>query len=332
MESRPHHPPVSQLGVFALFGTLDASSHRRVRAVLGAALAHAAARHLPEIVVDLSAVRSADAEVVRLLAGAHESALESGRRLRVSGAGLAVQQALEAAGAGRRLFVHEINDPARLAAVLLDGSADLERASAGRRRAEDDQVRLGRRLQQQAVDWEVRSTRRALLAGLRHRLRTEPRALAGEDFLVVADRPAVVAGILTAATTAGGADGCDLHVHDPRSGLLRSAGLRGLPAGLRTRVPSMPDGRPRVVDDITGDPIFAGQPALAALLAAGLLAVRCYQLRDGSGRSLGVLTMHFRTAARRPADADRLARDAESALAQLPEPVTARPGRPAPPG
>ncbi|MCY1139472.1 STAS domain-containing protein [Actinoplanes sp. Pm04-4] len=331
MESRPS-ATTSQPGVFALSGSLDAGALSRVSAVLGAAQAYASARRQNEIVIDLEAARFIEARVIRLLLQAQQTALESGRRLRVVGATGTVRHALVAAGTGRLLTEREggsVRERGSRAAMRLGGEdEDWRRASAERRRAEDDQARLRRRLQQQAVDGEVRATRRDLLTRLRHRLRTEPRALTGLDFLAVADRPAVVSGILTAATIAGGADACDLQLYDRGATMLRSAGRRGLPSGFRAsadvigreQLAERAVGRPVVVPDITRSPIFAGQPGLDLMRAAGLFALRCYFLRDDTGRLLGVLSMYYRRGATQPGEADLVARDAGQALAHLPEP------------
>jgi anti-anti-sigma factor len=334
MEFRPSaisHSP-GRPGVFSLSGDLDGDAVGRVAALLGAAQAYASARRQHEIVIDLEAVRFLTAGVIRLFVEAEQTILSSDRRLRIVGATDFVRRAFVVAGIDHLLVDREDDSSSgrgNRGSVPLGGEDEnRRRASAERRRAENDQARLRRRLQQHAVDGEVRATRRDLLTALRHRLRTEPRALIGLDFLTVADRPAVIAGVLTTASVAGGADACDLQLYDRRAATLRSAGRRGLPSGFRPTADVMghvqmvgPAGRQAVVvEDITRSSVFAGQPALDLMRAAGLLGLRSYVLRDEAGRLLGMLSMHFRHVATEPGDSDLVARDSEQALAQLPEP------------
>ncbi|GAB2576302.1 hypothetical protein Aab01nite_13240 [Paractinoplanes abujensis] len=217
-DPRFHLPlaPGEQAGFVALAGSLDGSARDRVRAALGAALAWAGARRRPEVVVDVRAVRLVDAGTIRLLLDAHQAAADAGRALRLVGPRAAVSRAIEAAGAGPRLLPgtsesHEDGDP-RL--TVPDGADDLARATAERRRTEIDQARIRARIQQQAVDGEVRATRRTLLADLRERLRADPRALVDDRFLALADADTVHTAILMAATIVGSADACELRLDD----------------------------------------------------------------------------------------------------------------------
>jgi PAS domain S-box-containing protein len=58
-----------------------------------------------------------------------------------------------------------------------------------------------------------------------------------------------------------------------------------------------------VIEDVTTDPIFAGSPALQVVLAAGVRAVQCTPLVGRSGRTVGMLSTHYRTT-RRPIERD----------------------------
>ncbi|MBL7259011.1 STAS domain-containing protein [Paractinoplanes lichenicola] len=269
--------PGEQAGIISLAGSLDSFAHDRVRAALGAALAWAAARHRAEVVVDVRAVRFIDAGTIRLLIETYEAAADAGRRLRLVGPSDAVRRAIEAAGAGHRLLprTSESIDDEDPSMHLPDGAEDLARASAGRRRAENDQVRIRARIQQQAVDGEVRATRRTLLADLRERLRTDPRALADDNFLALADTDTVHTAILMAATIVGSADACELRLEDAAS----TVRLRGL---------AEPDD-------------FA--------------TARSYPLRGADGRLIGVLAMHFRTDEPRVGRPELVVECAELALA-----------------
>ncbi|MBM2619872.1 STAS domain-containing protein [Actinoplanes sp. LDG1-06] len=211
--------PSEHTGLISLAGALDAAAHDRVRAALGAALAYAGARRYHDVVVDVAGVRFIDAGTIRMLVGAHRTAAGAGRRFRLTGVRDTVRRAIVASGSAPVLLPYAEADtgprPALVPRLLLgDGADDLARASAERQRAEDDQVRIRARIQQQAVDGEVRATRRTLLADLREQLRTRPRALISDDFLALADPETVYAAILMAATIVGGADACELRLED----------------------------------------------------------------------------------------------------------------------
>jgi len=56
-----------------------------------------------------------------------------------------------------------------------------------------------------------------------------------------------------------------------------------------------------IVDDVARSPVFAGTPALPAMLAAGAMAVQSTPLVSRSGQTVGVLSTHYRTP-HRPGD------------------------------
>ncbi|MFI5912098.1 GAF domain-containing protein [Dactylosporangium sp. NPDC051541] len=172
-----------------------------------------------------------------------------------------------------------------------------------------------RRMQQDLIDAEVRTSRRDLLTVFHDRLSAEPQTLVADDFMVLADRPTVRSAIIVAA--AGVADACALYARDPGTRVLRIARHRGLPAEyvdafatVDATCPSvcgaaLAGGAPVVVDDVTTSPIFAGQPTLDVTLAAGFRAAQAYPLRDGDRRVLGLLSLLYRTAGRRGRTASR---------------------------
>lgn len=312
-------------GVIVLSGDLDATRHEAVHLILAAALAEDRPDRPREIVVDVSAVRLLDAGTVRVLLQAAEAALDSGRRVLVTGANDDIRRVIEAAGAGHRL----LQPPAPPAAPVAS-TDDRVRVMTRRRRVDDQQTRLFARLQQRVIETEVRATRRELRAQLRQRLRTDPRALIAEQFLAVADRPAVFDGIMLAAAIVGAADACVLQAHDAHTGTLHVVRHHGLTGRLlhsfvaaRPGHPAAPEtavaiGEPIIVDDITRSPMFAHHPGLGLMLAAGLCAVRCYPLRDDAGHLHGVLSFQFRTTRPLRGDAELVAWSAAHALTQLP--------------
>lgn len=301
-----------QPGVVALSGELDAAEYETVRVALAAALSPDTLGDQAEIVVDLRAVKFMDAGTVGLLLEAWRTSIGSGHRLRVTGACDPVRRVIEAAGAGYRL----LGTAERDIGLVAGGSDDRLRAATQRQRAELDQSRILARLQQQAIDGEVRTSRRLLLSGLRKRLRTDPRALSGEEFLGVADRATVLDGILLAATIVGAADACDLQLYDPDTATLRIARQRGFTREFLAYFASVDlaqptayaiaaaTGEPVIVDDVTRSPVFAGRPTLDVMLAAGSRAVHSHPLHDeAAGSLLGVLSFHYR--ARTPHHGDR---------------------------
>jgi anti-anti-sigma factor len=310
-----HHP-----GVVTLSGDLDAAEHDTVRDALAAALAAAPAADdacaEADIVVDLAAVRFMDAGTVGLLLEASRTAADAGRRLRVIGARATVRQVIQASGSGFRLLGPATGDRDAVA----PGSADRQRAAAQRHQVEADQIRILARFQQLAIDGEVRATRRRLLSDLRKRLRIDPWALANEGFLAIADAATVLDAIVLAATSVGAADACDLQVFDPHTGTLQIARQRGFTADflayfatVELRQPTAcataaVTGEPVIVDDVAASPLFAGQPALEIMLAAGSRAVHSHPLHDDARRLLGVLSFHYRSVKPRHGDQELVAR------------------------
>jgi anti-anti-sigma factor len=304
--------PGGRPGVVTLSGDFDAGGHEEVRSAVATALAHGR----PETVVDMRAVRLLDAGTVRVLLEAWQAAADTGRRLRVTGAGGHVRHVIQAAGAGQRLFPEPTDDRAW--------------AAAQRQYVADERTRIIAALQQQTIDGEVRTTRRLLIARLRRRLRTDPGALSGEEFLAAADTPAVLDAILVAATVVGAADACDLQLYDQRTASLRITRQRGLADEFLANLAAVPadqpttcataasTGHPVLVDDITLSPIFAGRPTLDVMLAAGWLAVHSHPLHHDTGRLLGVLSFHYRTTTPHRGDRDLVARCAAEALTRMP--------------
>jgi hypothetical protein len=203
-------------------------------------------------------------------------------------------------------------------------------AFAERRRVAEQQVRIRGQQQQLLVDAEVRATRQRILTDFRQRLRDDPYALADTQFLATADRPVILRAIIIAATIVGGADASDLQIYDPPTGSLRIVEQRGFNAAfldyfasVDATVPSacgiaLATGEPVLIDDITRSPIFVGQPTLGVVLAAGTRAVRSYPLHAGDGRTLGVLSLHYREPRPRRGRPDAVAWGAACALASLP--------------
>ncbi|GIJ46723.1 hypothetical protein Val02_36090 [Virgisporangium aliadipatigenens] len=302
-------------GTLVFAGEFDAAAHEAVRVALEAALAERGPDAPGEIVVDLRAVGGMDAGTVWLLLRARQSALDTGRRLRVTGVDGVVRRAVEAAGAGHQLFVP----------VDVGTPDDRVRAVEDRHRVAGEQARIVARVQQQVVDAEVRSTRKVLLAELRQRLRVDPQALCGEEFLGVADRSTVLDAIMVTATVVGAADASVLYLVDPETAGLRVVRHRGfstetlrlLGLGRPTAAAvAAAAGEAVLVDDIARSPIFAGKANRDVLLAAGSRAVHAYPLRDQAGALLGVLTFHYRVVRPRRGDGERVAWCAARALAR----------------
>jgi anti-anti-sigma factor len=213
------------------------------------------------------------------------------------------------------------------------GSMDRRRAVARRERAEDDHIRIVAMLQQRAIDREVHATRQLLLARVRGRLRVDPQAAFGEDFLAVADTPVVLDAILLAASVVGAADACDLQIYAPDTGALHLTGQVGFTPEFLTYFatvgPGQPTacaaaattGEPVIIDDITHSPIFVGHPTLDVMLAAGSLAVQSHPLHDDDGQLLGVLSFHYRTTSPRRGNPELVAWSAARALTRMPPPL-----------
>jgi anti-anti-sigma factor len=189
-------------GTVVLSGNFDATTYDVVRDGLADLVAGPSA----EVVVVLHGVTSLDAATVRLLVEARRTAVRANRRLRVVGAAGVVRQMIETCGAW-----HELTDETVCSAVASPGSVtDLDGRGAVDRRwhpagpdgyrhvGTEIPDRYGQRqvdAEQLLIDREVRGTRREILADLEHVLRTDPRALAAEDFLTVADEPLISGGV-----------------------------------------------------------------------------------------------------------------------------------------
>jgi anti-anti-sigma factor len=302
-------------GTIALSGELDATEHQAVRAALAAALAddRLGSPDAPtEIVVDLRAVQFLDAGTIRLLVQTRQQALDTGRRLRVTGAEGPVRHVIEASGHGRQLL-----EPSGSTATATPAPP-----------VEDQRSWLIARFQQRSIDAEIRATRRCLLAELRRQLPTEPRALADEAFLSVADVGTVLDGIMMAATIVGTADACHLQLTDPRTGVLHLTRHRGLPerfvAYFATVDPSRPTacataastGEPVIVEDVTRSRIFIGQSTLSVMSDAGIRAVHSHPLHHDDGHLIGVLSLHYLSTAPRRGDPELVAWCAARALSR----------------
>ncbi|MBO3737507.1 GAF domain-containing protein [Actinoplanes flavus] len=87
-------------------------------------------------------------------------------------------------------------------------------------------------------------------------------------------------------------------------------------------------GEPVLIGDVTTSPIFAGQPALAVMLAAGFRSVHSYPLRDEHGALLGMLSLYYRAAGRHPGQG-RLAWAATRALTEVRSTSSPSPAPPA---
>jgi hypothetical protein len=182
---------------------------------------------------------------------------------------------------------------------------DLASARAEHERVGRQAARMQARQQQLLIDAELRETRRLLLRALRRRRGAEADAFLDEEFLAVADRPAIVHAILTAAVTAGGAVTCDLQRHDPQTRTLRIEAQRGLSDDFAAFLAAAGPARPTastaalisrqavIVDDIDHSPHYRSRGALDAMRAAGFRAVHSYPLPDADGEVRGVLSLYF---------------------------------------
>ncbi|WP_285748480.1 GAF domain-containing protein [Lentzea sp. NBRC 105346] len=180
--------------------------------------------------------------------------------------------------------------------------------------------------QQRVVDAEINSTRLALLADVRDRLRGDPSALVHDEFLGVADRRTVLDAIIVAAVVVGDADACDLQLYHSKTGVLTIERQRGFSpafldffAAVDAGVPSacgavLATGESVLVDDIAASPLFADLATFEALMLAGTRAVWSYPLRDARDELLGVLSFHYRTTRPRDGRPELVARTAAQAL------------------
>jgi len=295
MNGPPHHdgPRVEQgvrPGAIVMSGEFDLTGHGLLHTTLAEALARLDGDPAGNVVLDMHAVSFVDIRTVRVLLDARQAAADAGRRLRVTGAGGAVRRVLEVCDAWQRLVGEDTDD----------GLV------------------------------EIHANRRALLADLRTKLRTDPQALAADEFLAVADAATVQDAILMSAIVTGAADACDLQTYDPRTDSLYLARQRGFTQAFVDYFATVDATRPSacgialatrepvIIDDITRSPIFAGQPTLDVVLAAGTRAVQSYPLHDETGQLLGMLSLHYHSTRPREGQPQRVAETAARALARVP--------------
>ena len=210
-------------------------------------------------------------------------------------------------------------DPARLQRLRAD-------AATQRQLIVEHRTRLTQEHHQHLVDFEVRATRAALLTDAHRRGGNDAAVLFDDEFLTVADEPAVSNAILRAALTVCAADACDLQLRDPLDGALRIHAQSGFPPEFLTAFETvttdrptacaiaLATGRPVLVDDVPLSPIFARQPTLAPMLDAGSRAVASYPLRTIEGAVFGVVSFHYRRPRLRSGNLDLVARGAALAL------------------
>jgi GAF domain-containing protein len=213
---------------------------------------------------------------------------------------------------------------------LAQARADLHWAIAERQRIEQQLSRLRAYQDQRAIDAEIAETRRILVHTLHRRGGTDAVAFLDPDFLALADRPAIITAILDAAVSAGAADSCDLQVYEPATARLRMEAQRGFGDDFLAFFDIVEHGQPTacaaalvtrravLVDDVTHSPLFAGQPTLAPLRAAGTRAVRSYPLLAPDGTVHAVLSLHYRRPAPRRGVPELVAAGATQALASMP--------------
>lgn len=206
---------------------------------------------------------------------------------------------------------------------------DLARAVADREWALQQRQHATAQREQRLIDAEVRETRHTLLRPIRRRGGTDAVAFCDDDFLTVADRPALYRAILDAAVAAGHADNADLQLYDPRENVLRLVAHHGFPdrflsffATVDAATPTacataLTTRRPVLIDDITHHDIFTGHPTLEPMLDAGSRAVSSYPLIAGD-RLLGVLSFHHRTPAPPTSYAGLVASCTTHALTHMP--------------
>jgi hypothetical protein len=207
--------------------------------------------------------------------------------------------------------------------------ADHRSAAAEHRRAAEEHERVLRQLQQCIIDVEVRATRRTLLRAVRRRGGAHAVSFLDEDFLAVADSPAIYEAIVDAAVTVGGASTADLQLYDPGAAVLRMAAHRGFPADFLAFFAVVDAAQPTacaqawatrepvLVDDVSRSPIFAGRPTRERLLDAGTRSVQSYPLLAPDGAVVGVLSFHGGKAVPRASGAAVVARCAAQVIGQL---------------
>lgn len=123
--------------------------------------------------------------------------------------------------------MNELGSPAanNAAGRLTRARREQALAQAEHERIGQQVARMRAHRDQSAIDAELRETRRILLRAL-HRPGNGATAFLDEDFLAVADRPAVTQAIVTAAVTAWAADACDRQLYDRETASLTMAAQR----------------------------------------------------------------------------------------------------------
>ena len=130
------------------------------------------------------------------------------------------------------------------------------------------------------------------------------RLVQAEDFRHLLDE------ILSAGVEITDADMGNIQLLE--DGALKIAAQRGFEAafldffnsvsdGLAACGTALEQGKRVIIEDVAESPIFAGTPALEAMLAAGARAVQSTPLVSRSGRKLGMFSTHYRSP-RRPGD------------------------------
>jgi PAS domain S-box-containing protein len=128
------------------------------------------------------------------------------------------------------------------------------------------------------------------------------------------DSTSLLEEIVDAAIAITAADMGNVQLLDQGTGTLKIVASRGFEApflefftavhrGDASCGAAMQSAERVVVEDVTTSPVFAGTPALDAVLAAGVRAVQSTPLLCRSGRLVGILSTHYRVS-RRPADRD----------------------------
>jgi hypothetical protein len=229
--------------------------------------------------------------IVGTLLNAQQHAARTGRRLRVTGVSDEVRTVMRTC------------DPAK----LLDGGESAAADDMPSRRTASSFTTRGappylpastatpsyadavrEAWEQQRIDGEVRSTRRRLLARLRRRLVVDPLAMLDPGFMAAADRLTLLQAVVATATTVGAAAACDVQLYDRNTQSLKMAYQEGFDtafldyfATVDVDCPTacgaaLTSGEPVLIGDITQSRIFARQPSLDVMLAAGTRAVQSY--------------------------------------------------------
>src|SRR5262249_34099023 len=124
------------------------------------------------------------------------------------------------------------------------------------------------------------------------------------------DAAALLLEIVDAAIAVTGADMGNIQLLDRDSGALKIVANRGFERpfleffdavhdGKAACGTAMQSGKRVIIEDVAASPVFAGKPALAVVLAAGVRAVQSTPLVSRSGHLVGMLSTHYRVP-RRP--------------------------------